>query len=285
MNRCPDSRTTRSPQSSGTRTSGWPCCSPPCTRRSAGCWSAARRAPRSRRRCAPSPRCCRRCAWSRAAASAATPSAPIPAARTARTPHPGPARTRPARLVELPVGATEDRLTGSLDLERALSDRSPRVPARAVGRRAPRGAVRRRGQPAARPPGGPAAGRRGDGPLVRRAGRRLGVARRAVPAGRDHEPGGGRAPPAAARPVRADRRGALVARGADPGRGGAPQAGLRGRSGAVRRGRGRTPRPRWRARSRPRGPGSPTSCCPNPSWPGSPGCAPRSTSTGCAPTW
>ncbi|WP_344414241.1 VWA domain-containing protein [Pseudonocardia ailaonensis] len=29
---------------------------------------------------------------------------------------------RPARLVELPVGATEDRLAGSLDLERALAD-------------------------------------------------------------------------------------------------------------------------------------------------------------------
>ncbi|GAA3240457.1 putative cobaltochelatase [Pseudonocardia petroleophila] len=30
--------------------------------------------------------------------------------------------TRPARLVELPVGATDDRLVGSLDLERALSE-------------------------------------------------------------------------------------------------------------------------------------------------------------------
>jgi magnesium chelatase subunit D len=34
----------------------------------------------------------------------------------------GAAETRPARLVELPVGATEDRLVGSLDLERALSE-------------------------------------------------------------------------------------------------------------------------------------------------------------------
>ncbi|MCF6737510.1 putative cobaltochelatase [Blastococcus sp. KM273129] len=32
------------------------------------------------------------------------------------------ARTRPARLVELPVGAAEDRLVGSLDLERALTE-------------------------------------------------------------------------------------------------------------------------------------------------------------------
>ena len=38
-------------------------------------------------------------------------------------PHvPGPADHRPARLVELPVGATEDRLVGSLDLERALAE-------------------------------------------------------------------------------------------------------------------------------------------------------------------
>ncbi|MGH3423424.1 MAG: magnesium chelatase subunit D family protein [Nocardioidaceae bacterium] len=38
-------------------------------------------------------------------------------------PHTGRAVERvPARLVELPVGATEDRVTGSLDLQRALSD-------------------------------------------------------------------------------------------------------------------------------------------------------------------
>ncbi|MGI8817021.1 MAG: putative cobaltochelatase [Pseudonocardia sp.] len=39
-------------------------------------------------------------------------------------PHPAdaPARERASRLVELPVGATEDRLVGSLDLERALSE-------------------------------------------------------------------------------------------------------------------------------------------------------------------
>ena len=38
-------------------------------------------------------------------------------------PHPSPAATsRPARLVELPVGATEDRVVGSLHLGRALAD-------------------------------------------------------------------------------------------------------------------------------------------------------------------
>ncbi|MCW2886054.1 MAG: magnesium chelatase subunit [Streptosporangiaceae bacterium] len=36
-------------------------------------------------------------------------------------PHGAQSVTRPARLVELPVGASEDRLTGSLDLERALT--------------------------------------------------------------------------------------------------------------------------------------------------------------------
>ncbi|MGP4018220.1 putative cobaltochelatase [Saccharopolyspora sp. 5N708] len=37
-------------------------------------------------------------------------------------PHEGAATQRPAQLVELPVGATEDRLIGSLDLERALTE-------------------------------------------------------------------------------------------------------------------------------------------------------------------
>src|SRR6202161_2851070 len=39
-------------------------------------------------------------------------------------PHPpfSAGQRRPARLVELPVGATEDRLTGSLDIGRALTE-------------------------------------------------------------------------------------------------------------------------------------------------------------------
>ncbi|MFC6092919.1 putative cobaltochelatase [Saccharothrix lopnurensis] len=37
-------------------------------------------------------------------------------------PHAAGSERRPARLVELPVGATEDRLIGSLDLERALTE-------------------------------------------------------------------------------------------------------------------------------------------------------------------
>src|SRR6195952_1496769 len=49
------------------------------------------------------------------------PAAPAP--RCPDGPHPPGASSnaRPARLVELPVGASEDRLVGSLDLERALS--------------------------------------------------------------------------------------------------------------------------------------------------------------------
>ncbi len=49
------------------------------------------------------------------------PAAPDP--RCPDGPHARPGSdTRPARLVELPVGATEDRLIGSLDLERALTE-------------------------------------------------------------------------------------------------------------------------------------------------------------------
>ncbi|WP_431975369.1 VWA domain-containing protein [Micromonospora haikouensis] len=58
------------------------------------------------------------------------PDGPHPAA--VRGPHPGgaaegdraaaPVERRPARLVELPVGAAEDRVVGSLDLERALAE-------------------------------------------------------------------------------------------------------------------------------------------------------------------
>ncbi|MCF3184099.1 putative cobaltochelatase [Streptomyces polychromogenes] len=49
------------------------------------------------------------------------PAAPDPACPDG--PHePGPGTDRPARMVELPVGASEDRLVGALDIERALSE-------------------------------------------------------------------------------------------------------------------------------------------------------------------
>ncbi|MDV9176759.1 ATP-binding protein, partial [Streptomyces sp. W16] len=49
------------------------------------------------------------------------PAAPDPACPDG--PHePGPGTQRPARMVELPVGASEDRLVGALDIERALAE-------------------------------------------------------------------------------------------------------------------------------------------------------------------
>ncbi|AZM88570.1 MULTISPECIES: putative cobaltochelatase [Streptomyces] len=49
------------------------------------------------------------------------PTAPDPACPDG--PHePGPGAGRPARMVELPVGASEDRLVGALDIERALAE-------------------------------------------------------------------------------------------------------------------------------------------------------------------
>ncbi|MEO7752503.1 MAG: VWA domain-containing protein [Terracoccus sp.] len=48
------------------------------------------------------------------------PSHPDPTCPDGPHPHGAPTTTRPARLAELPVGATEDRVIGSLDLSRAL---------------------------------------------------------------------------------------------------------------------------------------------------------------------
>ncbi|PXY26991.1 putative cobaltochelatase [Prauserella muralis] len=50
------------------------------------------------------------------------PARPDPACPDGPHPEGSPAHRRPARLVELPVGAAEDRVVGSLDLERALGD-------------------------------------------------------------------------------------------------------------------------------------------------------------------
>jgi len=49
------------------------------------------------------------------------PAAPDPACPDGPHPPGGPAEYRPARLVELPLGATEDRVTGSLDVPRVLA--------------------------------------------------------------------------------------------------------------------------------------------------------------------
>ena len=50
------------------------------------------------------------------------PAAPDPSCPAGPHPADAPSRRRPVRLVELPVGASTDRLAGSLDLERALVD-------------------------------------------------------------------------------------------------------------------------------------------------------------------
>ncbi|MBV2355117.1 putative cobaltochelatase [Streptomyces sp. J2-1] len=50
------------------------------------------------------------------------PAAPDPACPDGPHPLPGGAEARPARMVELPVGASEDRLVGALDIERALAE-------------------------------------------------------------------------------------------------------------------------------------------------------------------
>ncbi|MFL1594874.1 VWA domain-containing protein [Rhodococcus ruber] len=52
---------------------------------------------------------------------ACDPAAPDPSCPDGPHPHGAAAQTRSARLVELPVGATEDRVTGSLHLQKALS--------------------------------------------------------------------------------------------------------------------------------------------------------------------
>ncbi|MBW8484213.1 putative cobaltochelatase [Actinomadura parmotrematis] len=53
---------------------------------------------------------------------ACDPAAPDPGCPDGPHPAGAPAAERPASLVELPVGASEDRLTGSLDIERALTE-------------------------------------------------------------------------------------------------------------------------------------------------------------------
>ncbi|WP_067900333.1 VWA domain-containing protein [Actinomadura chibensis] len=53
---------------------------------------------------------------------ACDPAAPDPSCPDGPHPPGGPAARRPASLVELPVGASEDRLAGSLDVERALTE-------------------------------------------------------------------------------------------------------------------------------------------------------------------
>ena len=107
--------------------------------------------------------CCPRSPWCRAAGSRCDPAAPDPDCPDGPHAPAAASPVRPARLVELPVGATEDRLVGSLDLERALAAGVTAFEPGLLAARAPRHPLRRRGQPPARPPRRPAARRRRDG--------------------------------------------------------------------------------------------------------------------------
>ena len=93
-------------------------------RASAACSCSAIAAPARRPRCARSRRCCRRSPRTRGVATTATPPPPSPGARTASRATPtarsSPRRDRPP-VVDLPLGASEDRVVGALDIERALT--------------------------------------------------------------------------------------------------------------------------------------------------------------------
>ena len=213
----------------------WPSSSPRSPRRSVACWCAARRARPSRPPSARWRPCCRPSTSMPTTGSRSirpTRRRPRPTARSPSTPN---VQTRPVRLVELPVGATEDRVLGSLHLERALSHGKVEYEPGLLAARPPRDPLRRRGQPAPRPPRRPAARCGGDGAGHDRARRGLGRARRAVRADRHHEPRGGRAPAAAARPVRPDGRGRGTARACAARRGRTATDGLRRRSGRLHR--------------------------------------------------
>ena len=82
------------------------------------------------------------------------------------------ARAAASRSSNLPVGATEDRLAGTLNIERRINEGERRFEPGPAGDRQPRHPLRRRGQPAERPPGRRAARRGRDGHQLRRARRR-----------------------------------------------------------------------------------------------------------------
>jgi energy-coupling factor transporter ATP-binding protein EcfA2 len=79
--------------------------------------------------------------------------------------------SQPAPVIDMPLGATEDRVCGSLDLERALVAWRKGLRARTAGSGQSRLSLYRRGQSARRPSGRPAARR---GRLGRERGRARG---------------------------------------------------------------------------------------------------------------
>ena len=107
----------------------------------------------------------------------------------------------PINMVDLPLGATEDRVCGTIDIEKALTEGTKAFePGSRQGE--PRHPVRRRGEPPGRPPRGRAPGFRRVRLEHRRARGHLHLPPRPLHPDRLRQPRGGRAPPPAARPLR-----------------------------------------------------------------------------------
>ena len=189
------------------------------------------------------------------------------------------------RLVELPIGATEDRVVGSLDLQKVLRDGehafSPGLLARAHGGVLYVDEVNLLHDHLV----DVHARRRRDGPGARRARRRLAQPRGAIRADRHDEPRRGRTAAAAARPVRADRRRARLPRRRRPRRGDPAADGVRSRSRPASPSDMPRRTPSWRVASPRRALRSALCRCRTTSYGASRRCARRSTSTGCGPIW
>jgi len=124
----------------------------------------------------------------------------------------GDAADAPVPFVDLPLGASKDRVVGALDLEAALTQGIKRFESGLLARAKPRVPVHRRDQPARGSHRRPAARRRGVG----RKPRRTRGAVRPPPGARgargQRQPRGGRAAPPAARPLWTVGRGAHARR-------------------------------------------------------------------------
>ena len=139
-------------------------------------------------------------------------------------------RLAPVPVVDLPLGATEDRVVGALDLERALAKGEKALRARPARARQSRLSLHRRGEPARGSPRRPAARRRR---LGRERGRARGAQRapsRPLRAGRQRQSGGGRTAPAACSTASASSVEVKTpTRYPDPHRGGPPPRRFRAR--------------------------------------------------------
>ena len=192
-------------------------------------------------------------------------------------------RLAPVPVVDLPLGATEDRVVGALDLERALTQGVKAFEPGPAGARAPRLPLHRRGQPARRPPGRPADRRRRFGRERRRARGPERAPPGALRAGGQRQSGGRRTAAATARPLRPVGGGAHAHRPGRARRGRAPARRLRARPRGLPgtlAGR-RTSAPRRRIVAA-RASGSTTWPCPTPCSNARPSCASAWAPTACA---